>query len=235
MQGFIKYQLKSYIRSFKIIPPAATFFIWIVILYHYSGVEILSSYAVTSIALYLVTTWISMNLFSMEEEAEKNILFVQVGKVRYSLGKWIIGMLIAMVFMLFAILYPLLLDSFKEAVQPIHLGLSIFIHLLLAAFGILVGSFSSISSFIPKRYTWLSAVLVIAVTLSYDGLVEKLSLLKWLLIVLPPVVNVINFFVMDDLKHFGKEFWIMSSFAILYSTIAFYVLMKLFIKKESYE
>ncbi|WP_177184452.1 hypothetical protein [Psychrobacillus sp. OK032] len=174
-----------------------------------------------------------MNIFSIEEESEKNILFVQVGKVRYLLGKWIISILIAIVFMLFAILYPLLLDSFKEVVQPIHLGLSIFVHLLFSIFGILVGSFSTITSFIPKRYTWLSAVLVIAITLSYDGIVEKLSLLKWLFIVLPPVVNVINFFEMDDLNYIGKEFWIISSFAILYSTIAFYVLMKLFLKKES--
>ena len=233
MQGYIKYQYKSYLRSFKIIPPAATFFIWIFVLYHYSGVEILSSYAVTSIVLYLVTTWISMNLFSMEEESEKNLLFVQIGKVRYLLGKWIISMLLAIVLMLFAIFYPILLDSFKEAVQPIHLVLSIFIHLLLAIFGILVGSFSSITSLIPKRYTWLSAVLIIAISLSYDGIVEKLSFLKWLLILFPPIVNVINFFEPDDLNHFGKEFWIISSFAAIYSIIAFFALVKLFLKKES--
>lgn len=233
MRGFIKYQFKNYLRSFKIIPPAATFFIWIFVLYHYSGVEILSSYAVTSIVLYLVTTWISMNLFSMEEESEKNLLFVQVGKVRFLLGKWIICIFIAIVLMLFAIFYPILLDSFKEEVQPIHLGLSIFIHLLLATFGILVGSFSSITSLIPKRYTWLSAVLIIAISLSYDGIVEKLSFFKWLLIIFPPVVNVINFFEPDDLNHFGKEFWIFSSFAIIYSIIAFFALVKLFLKKES--
>ncbi|TQR16396.1 hypothetical protein [Psychrobacillus soli] len=233
MHGLITYQFKSYIRSFKIIPPAATFLVWIVVLYHYSGVEILSSYAVSSIVLYLVTTWISMNLCSMEEEAEKNMLFVQVGKIRYLLGKWIISMLIAIVLMLFAISYPILLDSFKEAVQPIHLGLSILIHLLLAIFGILVGSFSSITSFIPKRYTWLSAVLIIAITLSYDGIVEQLSLLKWVFIIFPPVVNVINFFEPDDVKHFGKEFCIISSFALLYSIIAFSVLLKLFLKEES--
>ena len=233
MHGFLEYQFKSYIRSFKIIPPAATFLIWIVVLYHYSGVEILSSYAVTSIALYLVTTWVSMNLFSMEEEAERNMLFVQIGKIRFLLGKWIIGMLIAIVFMMLAIFYPILFGSFKEAVQPIHFGLSIFVHLLMAAFGILVGSFSSITSFIPKRYTWLSAVLVIAITLSYDGIVEKLSLIKWLLLLFPPVVNVISFFETDDLIHFGNEFWIISLFALLYSAIAFNVLMKLFLRKES--
>lgn len=233
MQGFIKYQFKSYIRSFKIIPPAATYLLWIFVLYHYSGVEILSSYAVTSIVLYLVTTWISMNLFSMEEETERNILYVQVGKVRYLYGKWIISILIAIVLMLFAIIHPLLLNSFKEAVQPIHLGLSILIHLLLAIFGILVGSFSSIASFIPKRYTWLSAVLVIAITISYEGIVEKLSLLKWVLIIFPPVVNVINFFETDDLQYFGKDFWIILSLALLYIIIAFNILIKLFLKEES--
>lgn len=233
MLGFIRYQLISYIRSFKIIPPAASFLIWVFVLYSYSGVEILSSYAVTSIAIYIIMTWVSMSIFSIEEEAEKNILFVHLSKKNYLWGKWLICILISIIFMLFAIIYPILMNSFKEAITPIHFGLSIFIHLLLAIFGIFVGSLSSISSFVPKKYTWLFAVFIIVLTISYEGIVEKLSLIKWLFIVFPPVVNVINFFEPDSLDQFGKEFWTVSAFAIMYTIIGFILLTKLFLKEES--
>jgi hypothetical protein len=135
--------------------------------------------------------------------------------------------------MFFAVFYPIILSSFKEKIQPIHLGLSIVIHLILAMFGIIVGSFSSIFSFVTKKYTWLLAVLVIVVTISYEGIVEKLDILKWFFVPFPPVVNIINFFVKDDLQYFGIEFWIYSAFGCVYSIIAFNVLIYLFLKKES--
>ncbi|MEI4771350.1 hypothetical protein WAX74_17120 [Psychrobacillus sp. FJAT-51614] len=233
MLGFIRYQFISYIRSFKIIPPAASFLIWVFVLYSYSGVEILSSYAVTSIAIYTIMTWVSMSIFSIEEETEKNILFVHLSKKNYLWGKWLICILIAIMLMLFAIFYPLLMNSFKETMQPIHFALSVLIHFLLAIFGIIVGSLSSISSFVPKKYTWLFAVFVIVLTLSYEGIVEKLPLLKWLFIVFPPVVNLIYFFEPDSLEQFGVEFWMISAFAIMYTIIGFTVLTKLFLKEES--
>ena len=79
----------NYIRSLRMIPPITIFCVWIIVLYIYKGVPILSSYAVTSITVYLIMTWLTMTVFSIEEESEKHILFVHLGnKKLYLWGKW---------------------------------------------------------------------------------------------------------------------------------------------------
>ena len=97
--GFIRYQFSSYLRSLTFIPPLTSFIGWIILFYTYSGVPIMSSYAVTCISLYLVMTWVAMNVFALELESEKNLLFVQLPSKRdYLWGKWIVCLLIAIYF-----------------------------------------------------------------------------------------------------------------------------------------
>ncbi|KAA9023974.1 hypothetical protein [Niallia endozanthoxylica] len=80
MTYFVIYQLIGFIRSLKFIPPTVFFLTWIFILYAYNNAPILSSYGVSSIALYLVMTWITMTIFTLEADSEKHILFSQLGR-----------------------------------------------------------------------------------------------------------------------------------------------------------
>lgn len=233
MTGHIRYQFINYIRSFKIIPPLTIFLAWIIILYFYEGVPILNSYAVTSVAIYLIMTWVSISIFSVEEESEKHILFVQSrSKYRYLWGKWVISFIIALALILYAIVYPILMGNFTEPVKLIHLSLSIYSHVFLASFGILVGSFFSVTSFAGKKYSWLLAISVIIISISYEGIVEKFSLLKWILILFPPVANVIKYLKSDDLIHIGTEFSLLVAFVFIYTSIGFVFVGRMFLNKE---
>ncbi|PWA08868.1 hypothetical protein DCC39_13975 [Pueribacillus theae] len=233
MRGFIRYQFISYIRSLKMIPPLTVFGLWVIILYTYKDVPILSSYAVTSIAIYLIMAWITMSIFSIEGESEKHILFMQLGsKLRYLWGKWAICLFAAIILIIFSIFYPILMNNFREAIQPIHFGLSIYNHFILALFGIFVGTFFSVTSFASKKYTWLSAILVIVVSISYSGLVEKVGLLKWGLLLFPPVMNVIKYLNGEDMVHIGQEFWLAVLWGLTYTVVGFIVILKMFLLKE---
>lgn len=66
-------------------------------------------------------------------------------------------------------------------------------HWIMAMFGILVGSFFSVSRFSSSRYAWLSAVLVIVISLAHESLVEFQPMLEWVLLVLPPVAVVLKY------------------------------------------
>lgn len=233
MMGFIRYQWISYIRSLKMIPPATAFCIWIFLLYVYSNVPILSSYGVSSMAIYLVMTWLTMNFFSIEEEIEKNMLFVQLkSKVRYIWGKWAICLFFAFIFMAVAIFYPIIINSFRGTVQPIHIGLSIYSHFFLAWFGILVGTFFSVTSFSTKKYTWLSAMLIITVSLSFQGLVEKINALKWVLILFPPVTHVLGYLKEGDAIRIDSSFMQAALWVIAYSILAAILVIRMFLRKE---
>ncbi|MDN4494417.1 hypothetical protein [Ureibacillus aquaedulcis] len=233
MRGFIHYQSISYIRSLKMIPPATVFGVWIFLLYAYSNVPILSSFAVSSMAVYLVMTWLAMTVFSIEEETEKNMLFVQLNsKTRYLLGKWAICLFFAVLFMALAILYPLGIDSFRGPIRPIHIGLSIYSHLFLAWFGILVGTFFSVTSFSTRKYTWLSALLVVTISLSYEGLVEKIYLLKWILFIFPPVTHTLSYLKEDEIVQLDGTFMQLAIWVMVYSVIGTVIVMRLYLRKE---
>ena len=234
MTGFIRYQFISYIRSLKIIPPLTVFGAWVFILYAYKEVPILSSYAVTSIVIYLVMTWVAMSVFSIEEESEKHILFVQLGsKNRFLWGKWFICLMVALLLEALAISYPVLMNNFKGVIKPFHYGLAIYSHSFLALFGILVGTFFSVTSYASKKYAWLSAVFVIVVSLAYEALVSKLVLLKWVLMIFPPAVNVIRYLSNGDIVDIKMDFWLYASWSIVYILIGVIVIIKMFLMKES--
>ncbi|WP_153730855.1 hypothetical protein [Sporosarcina obsidiansis] len=231
--GYIQYQLKSYIRSWTFIPPVTLFGAWIIIFYTYSGVPIMSSYAVTCISLYLVMTWVAMTVFSLDDETEKNLLIVQLSsKFVYLYGKWVVCFLFAFMMGMVAILYPLLFSIFNEQIQMTQMSVVIYGHVVSALFGILVGSFFSIIKLKSKRFTWLSAMFVIAVSLAAEGIVEKGAILQWIILPFPPVIQIITHFTDDALYRVGTDFWLDAIWTIVYLLLAFVLTIRVFLKKE---
>ena len=75
-------------------------------------------------------------------------------------------------------------------------------------------------------------MLVIVVSISYEGLVEKISLLKWGLIIFPPVTQVINYSNGDDSIQIGHDFWLLAIWAVVYSVLGTIVVWRMFLRKE---
>ncbi|KOP81804.1 hypothetical protein ACFFHH_17550 [Cytobacillus solani] len=231
MSAFVRYELLNFIRSLKFIPPVVIYLAWIFILYAYKNVPILSSYGVSSIAIYLVMTWLAMAMFSMEEESEKHILFAHLGsKWRYLRGKWHTLFLMMIPLMLFAVFFPIITGSFNDGMTIEYYLLTFFCHTVFAIFGVLVGTLFSATGLAVKRYAWLSAVFVIVCSLASKSLIETAAFLKWVLWIFPPVFNVI--------EHMGNEFivntdfWINIIFVIIYITLTTIIVVLLFLKKE---
>lgn len=231
---FIQYQFISYIRSLTFIPPLTVFIGWIILFYTYTGVPIMSSYAVTCVSLYLIMTWVAMSVFSLEEDGEKNLLFVQLpNKVQYLLGKWIVCLLIASFLGLYAIVYPLAINSFIESADFTYISIAIYGHLFFAVFGIFIGSFFSNTKVESKRFAWLSAMLVIAISIAQEGIIEKAIVFKWILLPFPPVAQVLRYFT-DEAFHIGKDFWMSAAWVVCYSLISGFVIMRIFMRREQY-
>ncbi|WP_102271753.1 hypothetical protein [Cytobacillus massiliigabonensis] len=231
MSAFVRYELLNFIRSFKFIPPCVLYMAWIFILYAYKNVPILSSYGVSSIALYLTMTWIAMAMFSMVEESEKHILIAHLGsKRKYLRGKWHTLLLLMIPLMLFAVFFPVITGSFNEGMTMAYYVLTFFCHTIFAVFGVLVGTLFSATSFATKKYAWLSAVFVLVCSLASKSLIEAAEFLKWILWVFPPVFHVI--------EHMGNEFivnngfWLDIIFVIIYIVLVTPLIILLFLKKE---
>lgn len=234
MSAFVRYQLISFVRSLKFIPPVVIFLAWVFILYAYKGVPILSSYAVTSIAMYLITTWITMSIFTLDEESEKHILISHLGKkVNYLFGKWMAILIVMLPLLLFAIFFPIITGSFKGFMSIKLYSFAICSHLVFLAFGILVGTLFSATKLATKKYAWLSAVFIIVVSLASKSLIDKALFFKWILWVFPPVFKVVGYMQGEDQVLINKSLILDSIFVIVYLIVGFAVLVPLFRKKES--
>ena len=231
MKAFVRYQLISYIRTLKFIPPAVIFLVWVFILYAYKNVPILSSYAVSSIALYLTIAWITMSIFTMEEESEKHILFAHLkSKGRFLAGKWIALLIIMFILALFAIFYPLIIGSFLRKMTVGDYGMAFYSHILFAFFGILVGTLFSATTLSLKKYAWLAAVFVIVASLASKSLIESFPFLEWIVWIFPPVFKVIKY--MEDPIIVDISFMIDLIFVLLYTLGIAILTIFLFKRKE---
>ncbi len=231
MKAFVRYQLISYIRTLKFIPSAAIFLVWVFILYAYKNVPILSSYAVSSIALYLTIAWITMSIFTMEEESEKHILFAHLkSKGRFLAGKWIGLLIIMFILALFAIFYPLIIGSFFRKMTVGDYGMAFYSHIIFAFFGILVGTLFSATTLSLKKYAWLSAVFVIIASLATKSLIESFPFLEWIVWIFPPVFKVIKY--MEDPIIVDISFMIDLIFVLLYTLGIAVLTFFLFKRKE---
>lgn len=131
--------------------------------------------------------------FTLEEESEKHILFFQLGsKLKFLLGKWLSLLIVMIPLFLYAMLYPIIGNLFKGELTFGVAALSIFSHLVFCVFGILIGTLFSATNYSVKKYAWLSAVLVIVVSLAQAAMIDSLPVLHWVLWLFPPVFKIIN-------------------------------------------
>lgn len=234
MLVFIRYQLISYIRSLKFIPPVFIFLAWIFILYAYKYVPILSSYAISSIALYFMMTWITMSIFTLDEESEKHILFSHLkSKVSYLLGKWLAILVLMVPLLLFVIFYPIIIGSFKGEISVNLYVYAFYSHFVFSAFGMLVGTLFSATQLATKKYAWLSAALIIFISIATKSIIKISSLFQFVLWIFPPVIKVVGYMEGEDQIVLNTQFILDTAFVVIYLIIGAFILVHLFLKKES--
>ncbi len=234
MNSFIVYQLKNYIRSLIFIPPVALYLCWVSIQYAYTTADVLSSYANSAVVLYIILTWISMNIFRLEEEAEKHILLVHLKQKEHFLyGKWLTCIVMMLPLAVFAHFYPIVADSFMVPVTSTSHILSLYCHIGLGSLGIMTGSFFAGTNIAKARYIWLLSALTVTASLAHSQLVELLpSGLSWILWILPPLRFLYEPLKAGSMDALPPGFLASFCMAMFYLLIAGIVVLKMFMKKE---
>ena len=234
MKSFVMYQFKNYIRSNLFIPPITLYFIWVTILYAYGSNDILASYIQSAVVLFFVATWMTMNIFRLEETAEAHILLVHLKqKEHYLYGKWLVCLLMLLPLVLFAHFSPIITKSFAQSLTSADYLLSLYSHIGLGGLGILLGSFFTATKINSSKYIWLMTALVAISALAYSKIFEVLpSGIAWILWVLPPI----RFFYepLQAASATGLPTGFLASFSlgVCYLAIATAVTLKLFMRNE---
>lgn len=234
MKSFVLYQLKNYIRSLIFIPPVAIYISWIGVLYAYSSMSILGSYANSAVGLFIIMTWISMNILRLEEVAEKHILLVHLRqKEHFLFGKWLSCVVMMIPLVVIAHFYPILTDNFITTPTSEYHILSMYSHIGLGILGILTGSFFTATKITETRYVWLLSALTVTASLAHSQIVELLPKgFSWLLWGLPPLRFLYEPLKESTYRGMPEGFLADFSLAFFYILIAGIVVLKMFLKNE---
>ncbi|MEI5905667.1 hypothetical protein WAK64_01125 [Bacillus spongiae] len=190
MKDLIKYSLQDYLRSHKYFPPISTFLILISIFYTYTPNPIIDSYAVTSIFLYIISSWLCVSILSLDSIVQKQLLVLHIkSSNRYYISKLITVWLISLVLSVYAFLYPIVFDMFNEVISFPE-GIVLFVHhILLATLGISVASFFSkrIMNSPINYYGGLAITIIVSIAALriYEDLPIIFKNIVW---VIPPAV-----------------------------------------------
>lgn len=228
MKALIKYSLHDYIRSHKYFPPVSTFFIFIIVFYTYKPNPVMDSYAVTALILYVISAWLCISIFSLEQHVQRQmmILHMKSGN-RYYLSKLILVWLVTMVLTVYAFVYPIVFDMFREPVTLSTGIVSLANHILLATLGVCVGSLFSkgVMDNLANSYGGLSLTVIISIAALgiYDVLPSTFKNIVW---ILPP--SVITQTPLNDWS--GESISELSVFPFVWIIIYSFLLVMLFLK-----
>lgn len=85
---FLKYENIKFIKSFQFIAPIFLYLIWVVGIYIYTDIPILSSYGSTSVGLYIISTWLTITNFKTDSINERCVFYIQLSsKLKYLIFK----------------------------------------------------------------------------------------------------------------------------------------------------
>ncbi|MDK4213192.1 hypothetical protein QJ528_03785 [Staphylococcus warneri] len=230
---FTTYQFKKLIRSYTFIPPYIVYMIWIAMLYVYSGQSILSSYASSTIVLLSVSAWLTINIYQLENNKERQLLFIQFNsKLNYLTHKLYFSLLTLIPLIIFSILYPIIFNRFSEKVSIVHMTLAIHIHVIVVIFGVLIGTFICIQNVMSRKYSWLLLILILLISIMRHTLVISLPVTKYILWLIPPVGELIQIYQYPLNQLISIQFLLITVWILSYIIIFIIGLYYLFSKSE---
>ncbi|MFD1848568.1 hypothetical protein [Oceanobacillus bengalensis] len=191
MFEFIKYSLQDYIRSQKYFAPISTYIIIIFVFYTYTPNPIIDSYAVTALILFVISAWLCVSFLSLDSTVQKQIIILRLkSNTRYFVGKLLSIWLVTVVLTVYAFLYPILFQMFREPVNFTLGFVAILNHMVLAILGISVASIFSREVIKSPISAYGGLALCLTISISALGIYDVLpSIFKNIVWIIPPAIS----------------------------------------------
>jgi hypothetical protein len=139
--SLLRYLAADVVRSQRWVAPVLAFVAGVA-LFNVSGGPLLTTYADTATVLLPVSIWLAVTVANSEDPTQAAITAVTIGgDVRLRLGKLATAWLGCVACTVVAVLWPLVTRGYTGPAGPGHVAAGAGAHLLVAGFGVAVGSF----------------------------------------------------------------------------------------------
>ena len=208
---FVKYQNKQYVLSAKYVVPLIGLFAVFQIMYSMMPIDIVSNFAIMSLILFIIMVGVGMSCQGLEPEVSEQIIILRIQSERkYYIGQVIFFAVLSGMFALMSLCYPVI-DHFLSGkmlftrnIQPSDIISGFLLMFVYSFVGCMVGEIFS-PRVIRKRETGIIMTIMCAlVSVVRIGIVDEIPIMKYILWIVPPVSDVVRWFMEDEYFHMVK-------------------------------
>lgn len=194
-----------FIRSYRFGPPTFIYLGGIVFIYTVVPNPVMGSYAFSTAFLFIIASVLCYSIMDMETSNQESVTMLHAGSlVKLYCAKLLYGWLYCIPLALFAVIYPAIFHKFDRNPYIEELIMSLVYHMVIAFLGVALACWFS-SKFIRSRlYAFLMLTLVIVITLSVQGIEERLPEGLLPIVFLFPSLNT----TLQVLFHYETALWL---------------------------
>ncbi|MBJ7983282.1 ABC transporter permease [Bacillus cereus] len=225
MFALIRYHFLDYTKSYKYIPPIAMYCISLLFVYTYKPTPIVPIYLETTLALYLLSAWITITIFHTEDPVQEQITISHTNNISaLYVGKYITALLICTVLSFISIIYPIILQMFNEKMTASLFLVGFLAHMSFSILGISIATLFTRNIIQKASTAWLSLTFILLMTIA------SIHFKTELLWVLPPIES---FLMLGQYKYniLTHTLWL-TAWAIVYSFLLLTLFLFLIRKKR---
>ena len=188
MLSLIKYNLNYYIKSTKYLPPVLVFVAFWAINYQTSPIGVWSNLHITSIAVFMFSSWLAVSLVNCEDRMQQNITILHTkNEPMFHISK-IVAIHVALVpFYVITLGLPLVLGSFPRRLQIREIFIYFLVYILMGIMGVAVGILFN-SDIIKGEIAILMHIVTVAyIGLPFNVVFSESRVIGFLYYIAPPV------------------------------------------------
>ena len=229
MNELVRYQYRQYLLSAKYVAPLIGLLAVFQVMYSLPPAEIVSSFAIMGIVLFVIMVWVGMTCQEIEPEVSEQIIILRMQSERkYYIGQVLFSGVLSGVVTLLSLCFPVaehyLLGKilFVRDILVSDIIGGILLMFACSFAGSMVGGIFS-PRIIGKRVVGTILTIFCAlVSVTRIGIVAEVPISKYILWIVPPVSDVVGWFTREEYFALGKvigAFFLLMSYGIVLAVI----------------
>lgn len=215
----LKYQYKQYVLSAKYVVPFIGLFVVFQVMYSVMPIDIVSNFALMSLILFIIMVGVGMTCQAIEPEVSEQIIILRIQSERkYYIGQVLFFAVLSGMVTLLSLCYPVidhLLNGkmlFTRNIQTSDIIGGFLLMFACSFVGCMMGEIFS-PRVIRKRETGIILTIICAlISVVRIGIVAETPIMRYILWIVPPVSDVVGWFMSDEYFQMGK---VLAAFLIL--------------------
>lgn len=208
---FVKYQYKQYALSAKYVVPLIGLFAVFGIMYSVTPIAVVSNFAIMSLVLFMIMVGIGMTCQEIEPEVSEQIIILRMkSERRYYIGQVLFSGILSGMATALSLCYPVLFHYlhkkmlFTRNIQASDI-IGAFLLMFSCAFvGCMVGGIFSPRIIRERKMGMALTIICALVSVVKIGIVDEIPISKYVLWMIPPVSDMVRWFMKEEYFQMGK-------------------------------